>query len=120
VCTPDFASNQGLEQAIACDIRVAVRTSQLGMGEVRLGLLPGGGGTQRLPRLIPRGRALEMLVTGNRIGAEEGLRLGLIDHVVDDLDDLMEKCEAIAEEVALSAPVAVKVPICNIRSSIFQ
>ena len=103
------ANGGGLEQAIACDIRVAVRSAQLGLGEVRLGLLPGGGGTQRLPRLIPKGRALEMLVTGNRIGAEEGLRLGLIDHMVEDLDGLMEKCEDIAEQVALSAPVAVQV-----------
>jgi enoyl-CoA hydratase/carnithine racemase len=103
------ANGGGLEQAIASDIRVAVRSAQLGLGEVRLGLLPGGGGTQRLPRLIPKGRAIEMLVTGNRIGAEEGLRLGIIDHVVSDLDELMEKCEAIAEEVALSAPIAVQV-----------
>eukprot|EP01045_Picozoa_sp_COSAG04_P000997 COSAG04_NODE_29_length_36122_cov_73.422619_19_plen_238_part_00 len=65
------ANGGGLEQAIASDIRVAVRSAQLGMGEVRLGLLPGGGGTQRLPRLIPKGRAIEMLTTGQRIGAEE-------------------------------------------------
>ena len=63
------ANGGGLEQALACDIRVAADHAQFGLGEVRLGWLPGGGGTQRLPRLIPLGRALEMLYTGNRIGA---------------------------------------------------
>ncbi|MGA7764214.1 MAG: enoyl-CoA hydratase/isomerase family protein, partial [Candidatus Binataceae bacterium] len=65
------ANGGGLEQALCCDIRVAADHAQFGLGEVRLGWLPGGGGTQRLPRLIPLGRALEMLYTGNRIGAEE-------------------------------------------------
>ena len=70
----------GLEQALACDIRVASTEAMFGLGEVRLGVLPGGGGTQRLPRLIPRGRALEMLYTGARLDAPEALRLGLVDH----------------------------------------
>jgi enoyl-CoA hydratase/carnithine racemase len=91
-------------QALASDIRVAVRGAQLGLGEVRLGLLPGAGGTQRLPRLIPRGRALEMLVTGARLGAAEALGLGLVDHVVDGLDDLMPRCEALAEQVPARPP----------------
>src|SRR5208337_4303002 len=76
------ANGGGLEQALACDIRVAAEHAQFGLGEVRLGWLPGGGGTQRLPRLIPLGRALEMLYTGNRIGAADALRLGLVDYVV--------------------------------------
>ncbi|MGH7933058.1 MAG: enoyl-CoA hydratase/isomerase family protein, partial [Candidatus Binataceae bacterium] len=76
------ANGGGLEQALACDIRVAAEHAQFGLGEVRLGWLPGGGGTQRLPRLIPIGRALEMLYTGNRIDAHEALRLGMVDHVV--------------------------------------
>ena len=74
------ANGGGMEQALACDIRVAAEHAQFGMGEVRLGWLPGGGGTQRLPRLIPQGRAMEMLMTGNRIGAQEALRLGVVDH----------------------------------------
>ena len=68
---------------------------------------PGGGGTQRLPRLIPLGRALEMLYTGNRIGAEEALRLGLVDHVVP-MSRLMAKAEEIATEICKSAPLAVQ------------
>src|SRR5262245_21586276 len=76
------ANGGGLEQALACDIRVAAEHAQFGLGEVRLGWLPGGGGTQRLPRLIPLGRALEMLYTGKRIDAREALKLGLADYVV--------------------------------------
>jgi enoyl-CoA hydratase/carnithine racemase len=101
------ANGGGLEQALACDIRVAAEHAQFGLGEVRLGWLPGGGGTQRLPRLIPLGRALQMLYTGNRIGAAEALRLGLIDYVVP-MPQLLAKCEEIAEEICKSAPLAVQ------------
>jgi len=101
------ANGGGLEQALACDIRVAAEHAQFGLGEVRLGWLPGGGGTQRLPRLIPLGRALEMLYTGNRINAQEALRLGLVDHVVP-MSRLMSKCEEIAIEICKSAPLAVQ------------
>ncbi len=97
----------GLEQALACDIRVAAEHAQFGLGEVRLGWLPGSGGTQRLPRLIPLGRALEMLYTGNRIDAHEALRLGLVDYVVP-MSQLMSKCEEIALEICKSAPLAVQ------------
>jgi enoyl-CoA hydratase/carnithine racemase len=100
------ANGGGLEQALACDIRVAAEHAQFGLGEVRLGWLPGGGGTQRLPRLVPLGRALEMLYTGNRIDAHEALRLGLVDHVVP-MNLLMSKCEEIAAEICRSAPLAV-------------
>lgn len=101
------ANGGGLEQALACDIRVAADHAQFGLGEVRLGWLPGGGGTQRLPRLIPLGRALEMLYTGNRIGAAEALRLGLVDHVVP-ANQLIGKCEEIAAEICKSAPLAIQ------------
>lgn len=97
----------GLEQALACDIRVAAAHAQFGLGEVLIGLLPGGGGTQRLPRLIPRGRALEMLYTGERIDAAEALRLGLVDHVVPAAE-LLPKCEAIAAAILRGAPLAVQ------------
>ena len=101
------ANGGGLEQALACDIRVAAAHAQFGLGEVRLGWLPGGGGTQRLPRLIPLGRALQMLYTGNRIDAPEALRLGLVDHVVP-AGELIGKCEEIAGEICKSAPLAVE------------
>src|SRR5258708_39732683 len=95
------ANGGGLEQALSCDSRVAADHAQFGLGEVRLGWLPGGGGTQRLPRLIPLGRALEMLYTGNRIAASEALRIGLVDHVVP-MTQLINKCEAIAHEICQS------------------
>lgn len=101
------ANGGGLEQALACDIRVAAEHAQFGLGEVRLGWLPGGGGTQRLPRLIPLGRALEMLYTGKRIDAHDALRLGLVDYVVP-MPHLMSKCEEIAAEICKSAPLAVQ------------
>ncbi len=101
------ANGGGLEQALACDIRVAAEHAQFGLGEVRLGWLPGGGGTQRLPRIIPLGRALELLYTGARISAEEAYRLGLVDHLVP-MNQLMSKCEEIAEEICKSAPLAVQ------------
>jgi len=101
------ANGGGLEQALACDIRVAAEHAQFGLGEVRLGWLPGGGGTQRLPRLITLGSAIEMLYYGNRVGAEEALRLGLVDYVVP-MGRLMSKCEEIAAEICKSAPLAVQ------------
>lgn len=101
------ANGGGLEQALFCDIRVAAEHAQFGLGEVRLGWLPGAGGTQHLPRLIPLGRALEMLYTGNRIDAQEALRLGLVDHLVP-MNRLMSKCEEIAVEICKSAPLAVQ------------
>src|SRR5215472_18707851 len=101
------ANGGGLEQALACDIRVAAEHAQFGLGEGRLGWLPGGGGTQRLPGLIPLGRALEMLYTGNRIGAAEALRLGVVDYVVP-MNQLIGKCEEIAAEICKSAPLAVQ------------
>jgi enoyl-CoA hydratase/carnithine racemase len=97
----------GLEQALACDMRVASTNAQFGLGEVRLGLLPGGGGTQRLPRLIPLGRALELLYTGSRIGAEEAWRLGLVDHLVPP-ERVLAKSLEIAGEICKSAPLAVE------------
>ncbi len=105
----------GLEQALACDIRVAAEHAQFGLGEVLLGVLPGGGGTQRLPRLIPLGRALEMLYTGARIDASEAHRLGLVDHVVPAAQ-LMARCEAIAAAICRSAPLAVE----KIRAAALQ
>ena len=101
------ANGGRLEQALACDIRVAAEHAQFGLGEVRLGWLPGGGGTQRLPRLMPLGRALEMLYTGKRIDANEALRLGLVDYVVP-MPQLIGRCEEIAAEICKSAPLAVE------------
>jgi enoyl-CoA hydratase/carnithine racemase len=101
------ANGSGLEQALCCDTRVAAEHAQFGLGDARLGWLPAAGGTQRLPRLISLGRALELLYTGNRIGAREAWRLGLVDHVVP-MSQLISKCEEIATEICQSAPLAVQ------------
>ncbi|TDG12803.1 enoyl-CoA hydratase/isomerase family protein [Seongchinamella unica] len=97
----------GLEQALGCDIRVAAEGAHFGFGEIRLGWIPGGHGTQRLPRVISLGNALELLYTGNRIDAQEAYRLGLVNHLVP-ADQLMVKCEQIAADIARSAPLAVQ------------
>jgi enoyl-CoA hydratase/carnithine racemase len=81
-----FCLGGGLELALACDLRLARRDAQLGLPEVTLGLLPGGGGTQRAPRLIGRGRAAWLIMSGERIAAEQAECWGLVEHVVDDLD----------------------------------
>jgi enoyl-CoA hydratase/carnithine racemase len=81
----------GLEIALACDFRIARRDAQLGFPEVNLGLLPGGGGTQRAPRLIAPGRARWLIMSGERIPAELAAQWGLVEFVVDDLDDGIER-----------------------------
>ena len=97
----------GLEQALSCDFRIASENAQFGLGEVLLGLLPGGGGTQRLPRTIPLGEALWMLYTGDRIDAAEAYRLGLVNKVVP-LEELMVTAQAMASKLLEAGPLAVR------------
>ena len=95
----------GLELALACDLRVAHRDAQLGFPEVKLGLLPGGGGTQRAPRLIGPGRAAWLVMSGERIPAEQAERWGLVELVVDDLDAGIEQ---VAGKLAYQSPNALR------------
>src|SRR5690606_37726003 len=95
------------ELALACDMRIAARSAKLGQPEIRLGLIPGGGGTQRLPRLVGSGRALRMILTGELIDAAEAYRIGLIDDLVDD-DDLRRHTLDIARTIAAHSPVALR------------
>ncbi|MDK3075562.1 enoyl-CoA hydratase/isomerase family protein [Sedimentitalea sp. JM2-8] len=97
----------GLEQALGADIRICTEDAKFGSGEIRLGWIPGGHGTQRLPRVIPLGPALELLYTGGRIDAADAYRLGLVNHVVSP-DQLLEKSRQIAGEIVKSAPLAVQ------------
>lgn len=101
-----FALGGGCELALSCDIRVMSDTARLGQPEVNLGLIPGYGGSQRLPRLIPVGKAKELIYTGEMIGAEEALRLGLVERVAP-LEDLMEETKKIARTILSKAPLAV-------------
>lgn len=97
----------GLEMALACDIRVAADNAQFGLGEVKIGLLPGGGGTQRLPRAISLCNALWLLYSGDRIDAGEAYRIGLVNRVVP-LADLMPTAEAMAKKILEAGPLAVR------------
>lgn len=101
-----LAAGGGLEMAMACDIRIADQTAGLGLPEVTLGVLPGAGGTQMLPRLIGIGRALEMMLTGNIISADQGLATGLIDGVAAQ-GGALNQALALAEKMARNAPLAM-------------
>ena len=97
----------GLEIALACDIMIASENATFGLPEVRVGLCPGGGGTQRLPRTIPRRIAAEMLFTGKTIDAQEAYRIGLVNKVVPS-DQLMAEAKKVAESICEAAPLAVR------------
>ena len=102
-----FAMGGGLELALACDIRVAAKGVKLSVPEVRWNLIPGWGGTQRLPRMIPRAIAAEMLLTGASVDADEAYRIGLVNKVVPPAE-LMPAAEAYAERIAQNGPLAVR------------
>src|ERR1700754_4223193 len=102
-----FALGGGCETAMACTIRLASEHAKFGQPEVKLGLLPGGGGTQRLPRLVGKGRALQLILTGGIITAAEAYRIGLVNEVVPPAR-LIARAEAILNEIFSNAPLAVK------------
>lgn len=101
-----FALGGGCELAMACHFRIASDNAKFGQPEVNLGLIPGYGGTQRLVQLIGKGRALELLMTGNMIDASIALEYGLVNHVIPQ-DDLLPKAKMILEQVIAKAPLAV-------------
>jgi enoyl-CoA hydratase/carnithine racemase len=102
-----FALGGGCETAMACTIRIAVDTAKFGQPEVALGLIPGGGGTQRLPRLVGKGRALQLILSGEMISAQEANRIGLVNEIVSAAD-LITRAEAILQKIASNAPIAVR------------
>lgn len=105
-CIRGFALGGGCELAMACTLRLAADDAKFGQPEVKLGVIPGYGGSQRLPRLVGRGTALKLLLTGAIIDAQEALRIRLADEVVPAAD-LMTRAEALAHEIASQAPLAV-------------
>ena len=105
-----FALGGGCEAAMACTIRIAAESAKFGQPEVKLGLLPGGGGTQRLPRLVGKGRALQLILSGETINASEAYRIGLVNEVVPAAD-LVARAEAILKQIFANAPIAVKYSI---------
>ncbi len=102
-----FALGGGCELALACDFRIAADNATFGLPEIKLGLIPGGGGTQRLPRLIGVGRAKELLFTGNSINAQEGYRIGLVNKVVPT-ESLMSEAAKIARKLVKQPAVALQ------------
>jgi enoyl-CoA hydratase len=102
-----YALGGGLELAEACMIRVAARNSKLGHPEVRIGAVAGFGGTTRLPRLVGKGRAAELLLRGRVIAADEALQIGLVQSVVSP-DNLLAETEALVREILAQSPIAVK------------
>jgi enoyl-CoA hydratase/carnithine racemase len=102
-----FALGGGCETAMACTIRIAVENAKFGQPEVKLGLVPGGGGTQRLPRLVGKGRALHLILSGEMISAQEAYRIGLVNEIVPAAE-LITRAEAILKQIAANAPIAVK------------
>lgn len=102
-----FALGGGCELALACDVRVAARSARFGQPEVRLGLIPGGGGTQRLPRLVGHGAALRLILSGDIIDATEAHRIGLVDELVDDTA-LRPRTLELARTLAAHSPLALR------------
>jgi enoyl-CoA hydratase/carnithine racemase len=106
-CINGFALGGGCEIAMACTMRLASETAKLGQPEVKLGIIPGYGGTQRLPRLVGKGIAMQLVLTGEMISAQEAHRIGLVNEVVPAAE-LVPRAEAIAQKIIANAPLAVQ------------
>jgi enoyl-CoA hydratase len=111
-----FALGGGLELAMACHFRVASDTAKMGLPEVTLGLIPGYGGTQRLPQLVGKGRAMEMILTAAMISATEAKEYGLVNHVVPQ-GEIIEFCQTLAQKIIKNAPIALTEAIQAINAS---
>jgi len=111
-----FALGGGLELAMSCHFRVASKNAKMGLPEVTLGLIPGYGGTQRLPRLIGKGKAMEMIMTANMITAEEAQNYGLVNHIVDQ-NELVPLCEKLAFKISQNSSTAIAAAIKSINSN---
>ncbi|UOQ93159.1 enoyl-CoA hydratase-related protein [Halobacillus shinanisalinarum] len=102
-----YALGGGCELALACDIRIATKNAKFGLPELNLGIIPGAGGTQRLSRIIGKGRALDMILTGKIIAGEEAERIGLVTYFVSE-DELIQKAESVASDILKKGPVAIQ------------
>lgn len=114
-----FALGGGCELAMACHFRIASENAQFGQPEVNLGLIPGYGGTQRMPQLIGKGRALELLLSGNLINAETALQYGLVNHVVKQ-EKLLDKTKTILQTIITKAPLAISQCITAVNKGMHQ
>jgi len=112
-----FAIGGGLEVAMACTLRVAADTAKFGLPEINLGIMPGNGGTQRLPRLVGKGRAMEMVLTGELIDAAEAYRIGLVNQVVPPAE-LMDHTKQLARKLAAKSALALKIAKDSINTGL--
>lgn len=110
-----FALGGGCEIAMACHIRIAAGNARFGQPEVKLGIIPGYGGTQRLLQLVGKGKALELLLTGDHISAQEALQLGLVNYVVSQLE-LLPVCNQLLQKIITNAPVAISMVIKSVNA----
>ena len=111
-----FALGGGLELAMACHIRIASDNAKMGLPELTLGLIPGYGGTQRLPQLVGRGKAMEMILTSDMLNADQALQAGLVNHVTDQAG-LLPKAEEILNKILQRSPLAVAAAIAAINAA---
>jgi enoyl-CoA hydratase len=111
-----FALGGGCELAISCDIRVASSTAKLGQPEIKLGIIPGGGGTQRLTRLVGEGKAMELILTGDMISADEAKQLGLVNHVFAP-EELEAKTLELANKIAELSPIALAMAKASVKNA---
>ncbi len=111
-----FALGGGLELAMSCHFRIASENAKMGLPETSLGVIPGYGGTQRLPQLIGKGRAMELIMTAGMISAEEGFKAGLVNHVVPQTE-LISFCNGIAQKIMRNSPVAISKAIKSINAN---
>jgi enoyl-CoA hydratase/carnithine racemase len=102
-----IALGGGTELALASDIRIASKNATMGLTETRLAIIPGAGGTQRLPRIVGRGKAKELIFTGRRVDAEEALKIGLVNHVCESTD-LLAECRKMAAMICETGPIAIE------------
>lgn len=112
-----YALGGGCELALACDVRVAARSAKLGQPEIKLGIIPGGGGTQRLPRLVGYGQALRLILTGELIDAAEAARIGLVELVVDD-EQLEARTRELAAGIAAHSPLTLRLAKDAVRAAL--
>lgn len=111
-----FALGGGLELAMACHIRIASTNAKMGLPELTLGLIPGYGGTQRLPQLVGRGKALEMILTSDMLNAEQALQHGLVNHVTSQ-EELLPKAEEILNKILQRSPLAIAAAIAAVNAA---
>ena len=112
-----YALGGGCELAMCCHFRVASASAQFGQPEVNLGLIPGYGGTQRLTKLIGKGQALELLMTGNTIKADEALRIGLVNHVTENQEAMLDLAKKLIGKILSKAPVAIEMVIAGANAA---